>query len=162
MLPGDAHIRADSRSKMGDSAWFCGFPRCDVAYFNLFEAVVTVDELRAPVYPKDFDAPICACFGLSYDDVEADVGDGAPTRIHRLPNTATVDALKSGFRYARNQTLVNFMRDYRYVEFRGMGIRDKIIPGMHAHNGTEPALIDSGADATMIPISHLKQAMATN
>ena len=82
--PLDAHIRADSRSKMGDSAWFCGFPRCDAAYFNLFEAVVTVDELRAPVYPKDFDAPICACFGLNYDDVEADVRDGAPMRIREL------------------------------------------------------------------------------
>jgi ATP-dependent DNA helicase RecG len=60
----------------------------------------------------------------------------------RLPNTATVDALKVGFRYARNQTLVNVMRDYRYVDFRGMGIREKIIPGMCAHNGTEPDLID--------------------
>ena len=62
----------------------------------------------------------------------------------RLPNTATVDALKSGFRYARNQTLVNIMRDYRYVDFRGMGIRDKIIPGMRAHNGKEPVLAESG------------------
>ena len=61
----------------------------------------------------------------------------------RLPNTATIESLKSGFRYARNQTLVNVMRDYRYVDFRGMGIRDKIIPGMRAHNGTEPELIES-------------------
>lgn len=60
----------------------------------------------------------------------------------RLPNTATVDALKTGFRYARNQTLVNVMRDYRYVDFRGMGIREKIIPGMRAHNGTEPDLVE--------------------
>ncbi len=67
----------------------------------------------------------------------------------RLPNTATVDALKSGFRYARNQTLVNIMRDYRYVDFRGMCIRDKIIPGMRAHNNTEPALIESGHGFTL-------------
>lgn len=46
----------------------------------------------------------------------------------RLPNSATVEALKAGFRYARNQTLVNVLRDYRYVDFRGMGIRHKIIP----------------------------------
>jgi ATP-dependent DNA helicase RecG len=62
----------------------------------------------------------------------------------RLPNTATVDALKTGFRYARNQTLVNVMRDYRYVDFRGMGIRDKIIPGMRAHSGKEPVFAESG------------------
>jgi ATP-dependent DNA helicase RecG len=61
----------------------------------------------------------------------------------RLPNTATLDAVKTGFRYARNQTLVNFMRDYRYVDFRGMGIRQKIIPGMLAHSGREPGFVAS-------------------
>lgn len=67
----------------------------------------------------------------------------------RLPNTATIESLKSGFRYARNQTLVNIMRDYRYVDFRGMGIRDKVIPGMRAHNDTEPALVESGHGFTV-------------
>jgi len=56
----------------------------------------------------------------------------------RLPNTVTLEGMKAGMRYARNQTLVNVMRDYRYVDFRGMGILEKIIPGMLAHNGTEP------------------------
>ncbi len=60
----------------------------------------------------------------------------------RLPNTVTVAGMKSGMRYARNQTLVNVMRDYGYVDARGMGIRNKVIPGMFAHNGTEPDLIE--------------------
>jgi len=60
----------------------------------------------------------------------------------RLPNTVTVDGMKAGARYARNQTLVNIMRDYRYVDARGMGVRNKIIPGMRAHNGTEPDLVE--------------------
>ena len=60
----------------------------------------------------------------------------------RLPNTVTIDGMKSGMRYARNQTLVNVMRDYGYVDARGMGIRNKVIPSMHAHNGTEPELIE--------------------
>jgi len=59
----------------------------------------------------------------------------------RLPNTVSVEGMKAGLRYARNQTLVNVMRDYRYVDFRGMGVRDKLIPGMRQHNGTEPDLI---------------------
>ena len=59
----------------------------------------------------------------------------------RLPNTVTPESMKAGMRYARNQTLVNVMRDYRYVDFRGMGVKDKIIPGMLAHNGTEPELM---------------------
>ena len=79
--PLDTHIRPESRSKMVDSAWLCGFARCDVAYFNLFGSVVLMDELKAPVYPYDANAPICACFGLTYDDVIADVDDSTPTRI---------------------------------------------------------------------------------
>jgi len=60
----------------------------------------------------------------------------------RLPNTVTVDGMKAGVRYSRNQTLVNVMRDYGYVDARGMGVRNKVIPGMRAHNGTEPDLIE--------------------
>ena len=59
----------------------------------------------------------------------------------RLPDTVTVEGMKAGIRYARNQTLVNVMRDYGYVEARGMGVRNRIVPGMRAHNGTEPGLI---------------------
>ena len=60
----------------------------------------------------------------------------------RLPNTVTPERMKTGLRYARNQTLVNIMRDYGYVDARGMGVRNKIIPGMRDHNGTEPDLIE--------------------
>ena len=59
----------------------------------------------------------------------------------RLPNTVTVEGIKAGARYARNQTVVNVMRDYRYVDAQGMGVRNKIVPGMRDHNGTEPDLI---------------------
>ena len=59
----------------------------------------------------------------------------------RLPNTMTVDRMKAGLRYARNQRLVNVMRDYGYVEARGMGLRETVIPGMRSHNGTEPEFI---------------------
>ena len=59
----------------------------------------------------------------------------------RLPSTVTVERMKAGVRYARNQTLVNIMRDYGYVDPRGMGVRMKMIPGMRAHNGTVPEFI---------------------
>lgn len=82
--PLDTHIRPQWRATMHDAAWFCGFARCDVAYFNLFDAVVQVSELKAPIYPHDLNAPLCACFGFTYDDVEADVREGTPTRIRQL------------------------------------------------------------------------------
>ena len=34
------------------------------------------------------------------------------------------------------------LRDYGYVDARGMGVRNKLFPGMRAHNGTEPDLIE--------------------
>jgi len=82
--PLDHYIRSEFRSKMREAAWFCNFARCEVAYFNEFEEVVVVDELNFPVYPKDFDAPLCACFGFSYSDVEADVRDDRPSRTREL------------------------------------------------------------------------------
>ena len=60
----------------------------------------------------------------------------------RLPNTVTVEGLRSGMRYARNQALVNVMRDYGYVDARGMGIRNKVIPLMRDNNGTDPEFIE--------------------
>lgn len=67
----------------------------------------------------------------------------------RLPNTVTVEGMKAGLRYARNQNLVNVLRDYRYVDFRGMGVREKVIPGMRQHNGTDPDLLSEDARFTV-------------
>lgn len=63
----------------------------------------------------------------------------------RLPNIVTPEGMKAGMRYARNQNLVNVMRDYRYVDFQGMGVKNKIIPGMRAHNGTAPEFVTERA-----------------
>lgn len=80
----DHHLTEQSRPRMSDSAWFCGFASCDVAYFDLFESVIEVRELPHAVYPMNEDAPICACFGFTQDDVDADVQEGTPTRIREL------------------------------------------------------------------------------
>ena len=80
----DHHVQKLSRQRMGDSAWFCDFARCNVVYFDLFERFVAVDELQSTVYPKDTAAPICACFGFRLEDIEADVRQGTPTRIREL------------------------------------------------------------------------------
>jgi ATP-dependent DNA helicase RecG len=60
----------------------------------------------------------------------------------RLPNTVTVDKMRMGYRAARNELIKDILRDYRYVEARGMGVRRHIIEGMRRHNGTEPDLIE--------------------
>lgn len=60
----------------------------------------------------------------------------------RLPNGVTVEKMKEGLRVARNELLKEILRDYGYVEHLGMGVRNRIIESMRAHNGTEPDLIE--------------------
>lgn len=59
-----------------------------------------------------------------------------------LPNTVTVPKMRQGYRAARNELLKEVLRDYGYVEHRGMGVRRKIIQGMYEHNQTEPDLVE--------------------
>ena len=60
----------------------------------------------------------------------------------RLPGAITPDKMRVGTRYARNQTLVNVMRDYADADVPGGGVRTRIIRPMRAHNGTEPDLVE--------------------
>ena len=60
----------------------------------------------------------------------------------RLPNGVTVERMAEGLRAARNELLKEILRDYGYVEHLGMGVRNRIIGAMRAHNGTEPDLIE--------------------
>lgn len=80
----ETHLRPEALERFVDGGWFCAATRCEVAYFNQFAGVATVEELQAPVWPFDLDAPLCACFGFRYDDIEADVRDGTPVRIRAL------------------------------------------------------------------------------
>lgn len=80
----DHNMLPETRRRMGDAAWFCTFARCEVAYFDRLERVVTMTELQRPVYPKDPNAPLCPCFGFSRDDLDADVQEKSPTRIRAL------------------------------------------------------------------------------
>ena len=54
-----------------------------------------------------------------------------------LPNSMTVEKMIAGQRSPRNPIIVEVLRDYGYVDARGMGIRTKVIPLMRAM-GSEP------------------------
>jgi ATP-dependent DNA helicase RecG len=55
-----------------------------------------------------------------------------------LQNSMTIEKMISGQRSPRNPLIVEVLRDYGYVDARGMGIRTKVIPLMRRENGTEP------------------------
>jgi len=54
-----------------------------------------------------------------------------------LQNSMTIEKMIAGQRSTRNQIIVEILKDYGYVDARGMGIRTKVIPLMKA-KGKEP------------------------
>ena len=56
----------------------------------------------------------------------------------RLQNSMTVVKMIAGQRSPRNTLIMEILRDYGYVDSRGMGIRTKVIPLMKSRNKTEP------------------------
>lgn len=60
-----------------------------------------------------------------------------------LPNSMTVEKMRAGQRSPRNPLIVDVLRDYGYVDARGMGVRTKIIPLLVKENGVEPDLVST-------------------
>jgi hypothetical protein len=76
-----AQLTEQQRRNLAIPANFCPIPSCEVAYFDAFERFVLAADLTRPVYPKNADAPICACFGLTCDDIDQDIAEGGVTRV---------------------------------------------------------------------------------
>ncbi len=55
-----------------------------------------------------------------------------------LQNSMTVERMIAGQRSPRNTLIMEVLRDYGYVDYRGMGIRAKVIPLMRKMNHTDP------------------------
>jgi ATP-dependent DNA helicase RecG len=58
-----------------------------------------------------------------------------------LPNSMTIEKMKAGQRSPRNTLIMEVLRDYGYVDFRGMGVRTKIVPLTRALTGKEPEFV---------------------
>ena len=50
----------------------------------------------------------------------------------------TVEKMLAGQRSPRNPLIVDVLRDYGYVDARGMGVRTKIVPLLIKQNGVAP------------------------
>ena len=55
-----------------------------------------------------------------------------------LQKAMTIEKMIAGQRSPRNPIIVEVLKDYGYVDARGMGVRTKIIPLMRQYNQTEP------------------------
>lgn len=56
----------------------------------------------------------------------------------KLPNSMTIEKMIAGQRSPRNPLIMGILRDYGYVDARGMGVRTKVIPLMKKVNQVDP------------------------
>lgn len=68
-----------------------------------------------------------------------------------LQNSMTVEKMLAGQRSARNPVVMEVMRDYGYVEQRGMGVRRKIVPLTRDFTGRE-AMFEATDDFVRVSI----------
>lgn len=103
--------------------------RRDTRWLYPFEAVreVLVNALAHRDWTRSIDIEIVA-----YSDRFEVTSPGA------LQNSMTIEKMKAGQRSPRNVLIMEVLRDYGYVDFRGMGIRTKVMPLMRNQNQAEP------------------------
>jgi hypothetical protein len=107
-----AHLSAEECDRLADPAFFCPYPTCEVAYFDQFERTVAAASLRTPLYPKVPDAPICPCFGLTSEDIEADVAEGVVTRVRAHLARTKSDETRCATKTADGQSCVAAVQRY--------------------------------------------------
>ena len=67
------------------------------------------------------------------------IANGENSGVEFKRDDGTVEKMIAGLRYSRNTVLMETMRDYGYVDHRGMGIRSKVLPLLKAHKHPEPS-----------------------
>jgi hypothetical protein len=111
------YLTDEQRDGLAEPANFCPSPQCPVAYFDGLERFVLAVDLRQPAYPKDPDAPICACFGLTRADIEQDVQECVVTRTKAIVEKAKSREARCQAMAANGQPCVAYVQKY-YMQCR--------------------------------------------
>lgn len=111
------HLTDTQRSQLSDPANFCPSAQCPVAYFDAFERFILADDLASPVYPKEPNAPICACFGLTREEIERDVQEGVVTRTKAVVEKSKSPEAQCARLAANGRSCVPFVQKY-YLQCR--------------------------------------------
>ena len=114
----EAHVAPEALNTLTDSAFFCAQPRCPVVYFDLFDRVLDESAVKTPVYPKNPEAPLCACFGLTCEDVEDDLREGGVTRTRACVEQAKSPAARCAVCSPSGQSCIAEVQRY-YMKRRG-------------------------------------------
>ena len=84
-------------------------------------------------------------YTISGIDIRVDI---YPDRLEiespgRLPNTITIEAIKVGAKYYRNQILVQYLKEAGFMDLHSLGIPHKILKLCREYTGKEPDLKES-------------------
>jgi hypothetical protein len=75
-----AWVPEEARKILAESAYFCPDGQCGVVYYDDFGGVVNRSFIPGPIPIKDIEAPLCACFGLTREEIEQDIDEGGVAR----------------------------------------------------------------------------------
>jgi ATP-dependent DNA helicase RecG len=106
-----------------------GYMRRDKTWFYPWEAVreVTINALAHRDWTRSIDIEV-----TNYTDRLEIISPGS------FQNSMNVEKMIAGQRSHRNSLIVGILRDYGYIDARGMGIRTKVLPLMRAQNKVDP------------------------
>ena len=79
-----AHLPPEDCTLLGDAAFYCSGDSCMTAYFTAWGSKVPAARMTGSAWPKDPDAPICNCFGMTAGEVIQDALDGQRDRVRDL------------------------------------------------------------------------------
>lgn len=83
-----AHLDPSDAATLAEPVAWCDTERCPVGYFDGLERFVEAVRVRGVHWPKDLSGVLCACHGLTCDDVEADLDEGVPRRVREVVTKA--------------------------------------------------------------------------
>ncbi len=109
------YLTDEQRRTLAEPANFCPAPQCVVAYFDDFEQFVLATDLCQTAYPKDPNAPVCVCFGLTRQDIEQDVDEGVVTRTRAAVEKAKSPEARCAQMAANGRPCVTYVQKY-YME----------------------------------------------
>lgn len=118
----EAHLTPQGAAIFSDSAVFCEYPSCEVAYFDHLQRIAEVSLLVHPVYPKDLDAPLCGCFGFTAEEIEQDVEEATNRRVKAMWQRANSDEACCSTKSPNGQSCLPVIQRYflKLREQRGL------------------------------------------
>jgi hypothetical protein len=116
----EAHLAAADAGSLAEPVAWCDTESCPVAYFDSLERFVEVSRATGVHWPKELTGPLCACHGLTCDDVDADLADGEPTRVRAVILRAGAPGAQCAIRAADGRSCVARVQRY-YVRRKAAG-----------------------------------------